>query len=150
MNWSGVMPAMTTAFDAQMKVDHNFMASHARWLIENGCTGIVSLGSLGEGGALTFSEKMAVLKNISAAAGKVPVVAAVSAITTSEAVDIAKGAADAGCSGLMVLPPYLYRGDWREMKAHVAAVFQATPLSSMLYNNPIAYGTDFLPVRLRN
>jgi 4-hydroxy-tetrahydrodipicolinate synthase len=145
MNWSGVMPAMTTAFDSQMKVDHTFMASHARWLIENGCTGIVSLGSLGEGGSLTFSEKIAVFKNISAAAGKVPVVAAVSAISTSEAVDIAKGAADAGCSGLMVLPPYLYRGDWREMKAHVTAVFEATPLSSMLYNNPVAYGTDFLP-----
>ncbi len=145
MNWSGVMPAMTTAFDAQMKVDHTFMASHARWLIENGCAGIVSLGSLGEGGSLTFSEKIAVFKNVSAAAGKVPVVAAVSAISTSEAVDIAKGAADAGCSGLMVLPPYLYRGDWGEMKAHVTAVFEATPLSCMLYNNPVAYGTDFLP-----
>ncbi len=45
----------------------------------------------------------------------------------------------------MVLPPYVYKGDWREMKAHVAACFQATKLSSMLYNNPVAYGTDFIP-----
>jgi 1-pyrroline-4-hydroxy-2-carboxylate deaminase len=45
----------------------------------------------------------------------------------------------------MVLPPYVYQGDWREMKAHVAAVFRATPLGCMLYNNPIAYVTDFLP-----
>ena len=45
----------------------------------------------------------------------------------------------------MVLPPYVYVGDWREMKAHVSAVLRATPLSSMLYNNPIAYQVDFLP-----
>jgi 4-hydroxy-tetrahydrodipicolinate synthase len=42
----------------------------------------------------------------------------------------------------MVLPPYVYRGDWRESEAHFSAVIEATPLSCMLYNNPIAYGTD--------
>ena len=49
----------------------------------------------------------------------------------------------------MVLPPYVYQGNWREMKTHVAAVFEATPLSCMLYNNPVAYGTDFLPEQIR-
>jgi 4-hydroxy-tetrahydrodipicolinate synthase len=43
----------------------------------------------------------------------------------------------------MVLPPYVYKGDWRESEAHVSAVISATKLSCMLYNNPIAYGTDF-------
>jgi 4-hydroxy-tetrahydrodipicolinate synthase len=42
----------------------------------------------------------------------------------------------------MVLPPYVYRGDWRETRAHFGAVIEATSLSCMLYNNPIAYGTD--------
>ena len=44
----------------------------------------------------------------------------------------------------MVLPPYVYSTDWREMKAHVEAVLRATKLSCMLYNNPPAYKTDFL------
>ncbi|HXJ42580.1 MAG TPA: dihydrodipicolinate synthase family protein, partial [Bryobacteraceae bacterium] len=66
-------------------------------------------------------------------------------LSTDEAVAIAKVAEAAGCNGLMVLPPYVYVGDWREMKAHVTAVLQATPLSAMLYNNPIAYTVDFLP-----
>ena len=30
----------------------------------------------------------------------------------------------------MVLPPQVYRGDWRETQAHVSAIFEATPLSS--------------------
>lgn len=43
MEWKGVMPAMTTAFDENLKVDHDFMAKHALWLIENGCSGVVVL-----------------------------------------------------------------------------------------------------------
>jgi 4-hydroxy-tetrahydrodipicolinate synthase len=43
----------------------------------------------------------------------------------------------------MVLPPYVYSSDWREMKAHVSAVIAATSLPCMLYNNPPAYKTDF-------
>ena len=149
MNWYGVMPAMTTCFDLALQVDHEFMIRHAQWLLEKGCTGIVSLGSLGEASTLTFEEKTAILKSmVIAANGRAPVVAAISALSTSEAVTLAKAAADAGCSGLMVLPPYVYRGDWRETKTHMAAIFRATPLTCMLYNNPVAYGTDFLPEQI--
>jgi dihydrodipicolinate synthase/N-acetylneuraminate lyase len=149
MNWHGVMPAMTTCFDSNLQVDHAFMTRHAQWLLENGCTGIVSLGSLGEAAALAFDEKTAILNTIvSAVNGRAPVVAAISALSTSGAVALAKAAEKTGCSGLMVLPPYVYRGDWRETKAHMAAIFSATPLSCMLYNNPVAYGTDFLPEQI--
>jgi dihydrodipicolinate synthase/N-acetylneuraminate lyase len=149
MNWYGVMPAMTTCFNAELNVDHAFMAKHAQWLLDSGCTGIVSLGSLGEAATLTFDEKIAILKNMVAATrGRAPVVAAVSALSTAEAIALAKAAADAGCEGLMVLPPYVYLGDWRETKAHVGAIFNATQLSCMLYNNPVAYGTDFLPEQI--
>jgi 4-hydroxy-tetrahydrodipicolinate synthase len=149
MTWHGVMPAMTTAFREDLSVDHEFIAKHAAWMIDNGCTGIVALGSLGEGATLAPEEKIAILKTCVAAVGKrVPVVAGVSALSTAEAVKLAKAAADAGCQGLMVLPPYVYSTDWREMKAHVAAVMRATPLSCMLYNNPVAYRTDFLPAHI--
>ncbi len=146
MLWKGVMPAITTSFDEHLHVDHDFMARHCLWLIENGCTGIVACGSLGEGATLSFEEKLAILRTCVRALGeRAPVVAGISALSTAEAVELARQAAAIGCRGLMVLPPYVYRGDWREMKAHVSAVFRATPLSCMLYNNPIAYGTDFLP-----
>src|SRR5580704_5199258 len=150
MNWKGVMPAITTSFSEDLHIDHDFMAGHCRWLLENGCAGMVALGSLGEGATLSFEEKLQVLRTcVLAVHGRSPVVASVSALTTSEAIRIAKAAADLGCDALMVLPPYVYQGNWREMKTHVAAVFEATPLSCMLYNNPVAYGTDFLPEQIR-
>lgn len=149
MNWKEVMPAITTPFRADLSVDHEFLARHASWMVDAGCTGIVALGSLGEGATLQFDEKIAVLSTCVQSAGRrVPVVAAISALSTAGAVKLAREAEKAGCSGLMILPPYVYSTDWREMKAHVDAVLRATPLSSMLYNNPIAYKTDFVPEQI--
>ncbi len=149
MKWHGVMPAMTTALDAKFNIDHKFVAKHAKWMVDHGSTGIVTPGSLGEGNTLTFDEKVALWTTLVKAVGKrVPVVAAIAALSTREAVDQAKAAARVGCEGLMVLPQYVYKGDWRENKAHVAAVFKATKLDCMLYNNPIAYGVDYLPTQV--
>ena len=146
MQWQGVIPAMTTAFREDLSVDEDFAGRHAAWMVDKGCTGIVALGSLGEGATLTESEKSTILKSCVHAVGKrASVVAGISALSTAEAVRLAKMAADQGCRGLMVLPPYVYSTDWREMKAHVVAVLRATDLSCMLYNNPVAYRTDFLP-----
>jgi 1-pyrroline-4-hydroxy-2-carboxylate deaminase len=146
MNWTGVIPAITTCFDSNYKVDHAFMTQHCRWLIDNGCTGIVPLGSLGEGSTLDYDEKVAIIETCVRAVGSTaPVAAAISSLRTDEAVQLAKDAARRGCEGLMILPPYVYRGDSREMKAHISAVLRATDLPGMLYNNPVSYGTDFLP-----
>lgn len=146
MKWTGVLPAITTAFRDDLSVDHEFIAKHGRWMIDSGCTGIVALGSLGEGATLEAEEKISILRTcVESVGSRVPVVAAISALSTVEAVRLARNAQDAGCSGLMVLPPYVYTSDWREMKAHLDAVIRATPLSCMLYNNPVAYRTDFLP-----
>ena len=144
MNWKGVIPAITTPFREDLSVDHEFLAKHAGWMIDNGCTGIVALGSLGEGATLEFDEKIGVLQTL-VRSTRAPVAAAISALSTDVAVRLAQNAERIGCRGLMVLPPYVYSTDWREMKAHVSAVIRATKLSCMLYNNPIAYKTDFLP-----
>lgn len=146
MQWRGVIPAITTPFTEELAVDHQFLAKHANWMVDAGCTGIMALGSLGEGATLSLAEKLEILETcVSAVGGRVPVIAGISALSTDEAVRLAKEANKAGCKGLMVLPAYVYRGDWIETRAHFEAIFQATGLSCMLYNNPIAYGTDVLP-----
>ena len=144
MNWQAVLPAITTPFRPDCSVDHAFLARHAQWMCDNGSGGIVALGSLGEGATLRFDEKIEILRTLVAQLGEIPVVAGISALSTSEAVALARAAIENGCQGLMVLPPYVYSTDWREMKAHIAAILGATDASCLLYNNPIAYKTDFL------
>jgi 4-hydroxy-tetrahydrodipicolinate synthase len=142
-DWAGVFSAITTPFASDLSVDHAFLREHASWLVDSGCTGIVALGSLGESATLTFDEKVAILESLrGAVGGRVPVVAGIAGLSTAECVALSRRAAAVGCDGLMVLPAYVYRGDWRETEAHFSAVIEATPLSCMLYNNPIAYGTD--------
>jgi dihydrodipicolinate synthase/N-acetylneuraminate lyase len=149
MKWQGVLPAITTPFTANLSVDHEFLGRHAELLIRAGCTGVVALGSLGESPTLAADEKAAVLKTLCAAlGGRAPVVAGVAALSTREACDLARSAESSGCAGLMILPPYVYRGDERETDAHVSAVLSATRLPCMLYNNPIGYGTDVPPARI--
>jgi 1-pyrroline-4-hydroxy-2-carboxylate deaminase len=148
--WGGVFPAITTPFLSDLAVDHQHLAAHVQWLAEHGCRGIVALGSLGESATLAFDEKVAILESIVRALdGRIPVVAGIAGLSTAECVALARRAQAAGCDGLMVLPPYVYRGDWRETRAHFDAVIGATPLSCMLYNNPIAYGTDVSAAQLR-
>jgi 1-pyrroline-4-hydroxy-2-carboxylate deaminase len=142
--WHGVIPAITTPFTADGQVDHAFLASHANQLIDAGCRGVVPLGSLGEAATLSFEEKLAILRTlVQALKGRAPVIPGIAALSTDEAVRLAREAKAIGCGGLMVLPPYVYSTDWREMGAHVRAVIAATDLPCMIYNNPIAYKTDF-------
>ena len=142
-HWAGVFPAITTPFRPDLTVDHDALAEHVAWLVDAGCTGIVALGSLGESATLSFDEKVAILRSCHRAVGaRVPIVAGVAGLATAECVELARAAAEAGCGGLMVLPAYVHVGDWRETRAHYSAVIGATPLSCMLYNNPIAYRTD--------
>jgi 1-pyrroline-4-hydroxy-2-carboxylate deaminase len=149
MNWKGVLPAITTNLNADLTVDHGALAGHCQWMVESGCAGIVACGSLGEAATLSFDEKVAIAQTCVAAVGaRAPVVLGIASLGTAEAVALARAAADAGCEGLMVLPPYVYSSDWPEMKAHVSAVMGATGLSCMLYNNPVAYKTDFLPAQI--
>ncbi|MGV3614043.1 MAG: dihydrodipicolinate synthase family protein [Fimbriimonas sp.] len=149
MDWTGVIPAMTTKFHEDLTVDHDFTAEHAKWLVDAGCNGVLGLGSLGEGSTLRFAEKVEILKTLVAAVGdRGPVVAGISALSTAEAVELAQEAERVGCKGLMVLPAYVYKGDWREVRNHFETVFRATGLSCMLYNNPIAYGVDILPTQV--
>jgi dihydrodipicolinate synthase/N-acetylneuraminate lyase len=148
-DWSGVFPAITTPFTADDAIDLERFGAHAAWMAGHGCTAIVTPGSLGEGGLLSLDERRALWRRaVEALPADVPVVAAVGACGTRESVDIARAAAECGCRGLMVLPPYAYRGDWREMRAHFGKVFEATPLGCMLYNNPPAYGVDVLPAQV--
>lgn len=148
-DWTGVFSAITTPFHPDLTVDHDFLAKHASWLLDHGVRGIVPLGSLGEGSTLSMAEKIAVLTTCrKATAGRVPLVAGIGTLATADAVALAREAERIGCDGLMVLPPYVYQGDARETLTHLSAVIDATPLPCMLYNNPIAYGTDITPAQL--
>jgi 4-hydroxy-tetrahydrodipicolinate synthase len=146
MRFPGILPAVTTPFDASGGVDVAALQANVRALLEAGVHGIVGTGTMGEAGSLSTAERREVIAAIVAAAdGRVPVVAGVSAGTPAQAIGYAADAGAEGVAALMCLPPLGYRGDDHEVVAFYAAVADAGGLPLMAYNNPEASGVDMTP-----
>jgi 4-hydroxy-tetrahydrodipicolinate synthase len=146
MRFPGILPAVTTPFDASGAVDVAALQANVRALLDAGVHGIVGTGTMGEAASLSTAERREVLAAIVAAAdGRVPVVAGVSAGTPAQAIGYAADAAAEGVAALMCLPPLGYRGDDHEVIAFYAAIADAGGLPLMAYNNPEASGVDMAP-----
>ena len=143
MRFPGIIPAVTTPFDASGAVDTAALANNVGALLDAGIHGIVATGTMGEAGSLSNDERGTVVRAvIEAAGGRVPVIVGVSAGTPAAAIAFAADAAEAGASALMMLPPLGYRADADEIVAHYRAVGEAGGLPLMAYNNPEASGID--------
>jgi dihydrodipicolinate synthase/N-acetylneuraminate lyase len=146
LRFPGILPAVTTPFDASGGVDREGLRANIRALLDAGVHGIVGTGTMGEAGSLSTQERREVIAAIVATVdGRVPVVAGVSAATPAQAIGYAADAAAEGVAVLMCLPPLGYRGDEREIEAFYAAVAEAGGLPLMAYNNPEASGVDMPP-----
>ena len=148
MRFPGIIPAVTTPFDASGAVDVAALEANLGALLDGGVHGFVATGTMGEAGSMSAEERRLVVETtVRAAAGRVPVIVGVSSGTPSASIGFAADAAAAGADAIMLLPPLGYRADPRETVAFYRAVADASPLPIMAYNNPEASGTD-LPVEL--
>ena len=142
----GVHAAIVTPFDRELNVDHDSLAAQIERLLAGGVHGIVATGTMGEAGSLSSDERAAVVSTtVATVARRVPVYVGISAATPEQAARYARDAERAGAAGVMALPPLLYRGDRAEILAFFRALTTATELPLMIYNNPLASGTDMLP-----
>jgi 4-hydroxy-tetrahydrodipicolinate synthase len=144
--WRGVFPALTTKFDRQGALDYDAMAAHLERQLAAGVHGIIILGSLGENPTLDPDEKRALIRFfVEAVDGRVPLLACIAESATHRALGLARDGEAAGLDGFMVLPPMRYPSDRNETLAWFRTIAGATGLPLMLYNNPVAYGTDLAP-----
>jgi dihydrodipicolinate synthase/N-acetylneuraminate lyase len=146
VRFPGIIPAVTTPFDATGAVDASAFARNLDALLDAGVHGFVATGTMGEAGALSAGERRLVIETaVGAAGGRVPVIAGVSSGTPADSIAHARAAADAGADAIMLLPPLGYRADERETVAFYGAVADGAALPIMAYNNPEASGVDMAP-----
>lgn len=133
----GVIPPIITPVDADENVDEAALKRVIDHVLDGGVHGIFVLGSNGEFYGLDFeNQKRAVEITVAHVNGRVPVYAGASAITTREAVKLAKMAEKAGADALTVLTPMFINPNEQEMYGHFEAIAKATNLPVLLYNNP--------------
>jgi dihydrodipicolinate synthase/N-acetylneuraminate lyase len=148
MRFEGIIPAVTTPFDASGAVDVEGIKSNVEAMIEAGVHGFVATGTMGEAGSLTQAERATVVRAVvDGAAGRVPVTAGVSSGSVATSLAYAADAAAAGATAIMSLPPLGYRADEEEVVEFFSALAAGAGLPVMAYNNPEASGVD-MPVEL--
>tara|TARA_B110000879_G_scaffold97522_1_gene132861 strand:+ start:125 stop:1045 length:921 start_codon:yes stop_codon:yes gene_type:complete len=139
-NWQGVMPALTTQFDAQEQLNLEALELNLVAQIEAGVHGIVLGGTLGEASTLTADEKVLLLKKAQdVISGRIPVIINIAEQSTDDAIAAAQSAEANGADGLMLLPPMRYKATDEETVQYFAAIAQSTKLPIMIYNNPVDY-----------
>lgn len=142
--WRGVMVATALPFTAAGEVDFDVFAQHVRWLLDNGCDGVVPNGSLGEYQVLTDDERARVVETAVSVAGGDRVMPGVAAYGALEARRWTEHAGEVGCSAVMLLPPNAFRADEAAVTAHYAEVAKAG-VAVVAYNNPIDTKVDLTP-----
>ncbi|WP_411029736.1 dihydrodipicolinate synthase family protein [Spongiimicrobium sp. 3-5] len=143
IEWKGVMPAVTTKFTDDDKLDmENFEVNiHAQ--LEAGVSGIILGGTLGEASTLSDDEKKTlVVRTVELVQDKVPVIINIAEQSTRGAIEAARKAEAYGAKGLMLLPPMRYKADDRETVTYFKEVANNTTLPIMIYNNPVDYSIE--------
>ncbi|MER6948969.1 dihydrodipicolinate synthase family protein [Nonomuraea sp. NPDC000554] len=145
--WHGVMVATALPLREDLSVDFDGYAGHCRWLVENGCDGVVPNGSLGEYQTLTADERAQVMRTAVEAVGGRNVMPGVGAYGADESRRWAERAGEAGCGSVLLLPPNSYRADERAVLEHYREVAKAgVPI--VAYNNPYDTKVDLTPALL--
>ena len=143
MEWNGVMPAITTKFTIDDKLDLDLFNKNLEFQLKSGVQAIVLAGSLGEASTLSRDEINILTKNtVEFVNDKIPVVVNIAEQSTKEALESVKCAEKYGASGLMVLPPMRYKSGRNETISYFESIAKSTNLPIMIYNNPVDYGIE--------
>ncbi len=140
LEWTGVMPAVTTKFTADDQLDLAMFETNIKAQVDAGVTGIVLGGTLGEASTLTDDEKRVLIQEtVRIVQDKAHVIINIAEQTTKGAVEAAQKAKQYGANGLMALPPMRYKSTDYETVQYFKTIASSTDLPIMIYNNPVDY-----------
>jgi 4-hydroxy-tetrahydrodipicolinate synthase len=147
----GILSAMSTAFTPDgEQIDEAGMRDLVEHTVGAGVHGLVPAGSTGEFAAMTGEERRRLLEVVlDQTAGRVPVVPGIGAMTTREAVSLAKHAEAAGAAGVLAVAPYYEPLDLHETKRYFRDVADSISIPVVIYNLPVATGVNLAPDDIR-
>lgn len=135
--------AAVTPMAADESVDLDALAAMIDADLTRGVEGLYVCGSSGEGVLLSEQERRSIARTaVQVAAGRVPVVSHIGAMSTGEAIRLAEDAKEAGIAAISMIPPLYYGYSTPEVVSHFRAVIDAVDLPFVLYNIPQFTGRD--------
>lgn len=146
VSWTGPMPALTTPFHDDGRLDLSGLARNIERQLAAGATGFVVAGCTGEFWSLDADERRAVIALARETMGdRGTLIAGAGAIRADHVIEQIRVAADAGADAALVMPPYFIHATDAEIEAHYATVDRESALPIMLYNIPGNAGNAISP-----
>jgi 4-hydroxy-tetrahydrodipicolinate synthase len=133
----GILPALPTPVKADDSVDDAAVSALVSWLLKQGVDGIVPLGGTGEYGALSRQERIRMARlSAEAMDGRGPVIAGVLDTGFHDALEAARGFAEAGVDGVLVLTPYYTNPTQQGLRDYFLRYADASPVPVLIYEIP--------------
>jgi len=134
--FKGSFTALVTPFDGD-SVDYDAFTRLVEFQIQSGTHGLVPCGTTGESPTLSHEEHARVVEVcISAAKGRVPVIAGAGSNSTKEAVELARHAEKAGATAVLIVTPYYNKPTQEGLYQHFKAINDAIGIPIIIYNIP--------------
>lgn len=109
--FAGVLAPVLTPYDAELAPDAGRFVAHCRWLLDQGASALAPFGTTGEANSLSADERMALLE--AAVEGGVDaglMMPGTGCCALTDSVRLTRHAVEAGCGGVLMLPPFFYKG----------------------------------------
>jgi 4-hydroxy-tetrahydrodipicolinate synthase len=107
----GVLSPVITPFGKDYAPDAARFVRHCRWLLKSGCAGLAVFGTNSEANSMSVAEKRALLEAL--IAGGVPAASLMPGTghsALSDSIEMTRAAVELGCAGVLMLPPFYYKG----------------------------------------
>ena len=107
----GVLSPVITPFKKDLSPDHDRFVKHCKWLLRSGCSGLAVFGTNSEANSMAVEEKLELLDAL--IKGGVPADALMPGTghcALTDSVKMTREAVRMGCAGVLMLPPFYYKG----------------------------------------
>jgi 4-hydroxy-tetrahydrodipicolinate synthase len=107
----GVLSPVITPFRRDLSPDADRFVKHCKWLLKSGCAGLAVFGTNSEANSMSVEEKLELLEAL--VKGGVPASALMPGTghcALSDSVKMTREAVRMGCGGVLMLPPFYYKG----------------------------------------
>ena len=106
----GVLAPVVTPFTADLRPDADRLIRHCRWLLAND-VGLALFGTNSEANSLSVDEKIELLEGaLGAGLPAARMMPGTGCCALSDSVRLTRKAVEAGCGGVLMLPPFYYKG----------------------------------------
>src|SRR5215470_2907411 len=107
----GVLVPVLTPFTSSGDPDAGRFVAFCRWLLQQGAGGLAVFGTTSEANSMSGAERMALLDGLlEAGIPAQKLMPGTGACSLTEAADLVRHAVGHGCGGVLMLPPFYYKG----------------------------------------